>query len=115
MGVTRLNIACGTKMTTLEANIPIPEKHRSDLGERGQAIYEKLKPKLEPEFNGQHVVIHVDTEEYTVATAFTAANHAMMARRPIDGRLFGRKIGPEPDNDRVAQITAMEVLAEGRK
>jgi len=62
-----------------------------------------------------YVVIHVDTEEYTVATAFTAANRAMMARRPIDVRLFGRKIGPEPDNDRVAQIAAMEVLAERRK
>ncbi len=102
-------------MATLEANIPLSGEHRSDLGERGQAIYEKLKTKLEPELNNQYVVIHVDTEEYTVATAFTAANRAMMARRPIDGRLFGRKIGPEPDNDRVAQIAAMEVLAERRK
>jgi len=102
-------------MAPLEANIPVSEGPRPDLGERGEAIYEKLKPKLEPEFNNQCVVIHVDTEEYTVATAFTAANRAMIARRPIDGRLFGRKIGPEPDNNRVAQIAAMEVLAERRK
>jgi len=102
-------------MAILQANLPIPEEYRRELGERGQAIYEKLKPKLELEFNNQYVVIHVDTEEYVVATAFTAANRAMMTRRPIDGRLFGRKIGPEPDNDRVAQIAAMEILAERRK
>lgn len=102
-------------MAILEANIPISEEYGSDLGERGQAIYEKLKPMLEPEFNGQHVVIHVDTEEYVVAKLSTLASHEMYRRRPVDGRLFGRKIGPEPDNDRVAQIAALEMLAERRK
>jgi len=102
-------------MATLQASPLVSEEYRHELGERGQAIYEKLRPVLEPEFNNQYVVIHVDTEDYVIATAFTAANRAMITRRPIDGRLFGRKIGPEPDNYRVAQIAAMEVLAERRK
>ena len=30
-------------MAILQANLPIPEEYRRELGERGQAIYEKLK------------------------------------------------------------------------
>ncbi len=102
-------------MATLQASLLVSEEYRRELVERGQAVYEKLKPKLEPEFNGQHVVIHVDTEDYVVAKLPTLASHEMFRRRPVDGRLFGRKIGPEPDTDRVAQIAALEMLAERRK
>ncbi len=102
-------------MATLQATPLVSEEYRRELGKRGQAIYEKLKSKLEPEFNGQHVVIHVDTEEYVVAKLSTLASHEMFRRRPVNGRLFGRKIGPEPDTDRVAQIASLEMLAERRK
>lgn len=102
-------------MANLQASSPVSEQHLHELDERGQAVYEKLKPKLEPEFNDQYVVIHVDTEDYAVAPVFTVANRAMMTRRPVDGRLFGRRIGPNPDDDFVARLAAWEVLAERRK
>ena len=79
-------------MTVVQSR-PVPSSKQSDLAERGQAVYEKIKAILEPEFNDQYVVIHVDTEDYTVAPMFTVANRTMMARRPVDGRLFGRRIG----------------------
>ena len=66
---------------------------------------------LEPDFNGQHIAIHVDTEDYAVAPVFTLANRMMMTRRPVDGRLFGRRIGAKPDDDFVARMMAFEVLA----
>jgi hypothetical protein len=76
-----------------------------ELTERGQALYEaKLKTLLEPQYNGQYVVIHVDTEDYAIANTFTQAHRAMMRRGLSKGRLFGRKIGDEPDNDFVARF-----------
>lgn len=98
-------------MAAAQASPQVSEEYLTELGERGQAIYEKLKAQLEPEFNGQHIVIHVDTEDYVIAKLPTLATHAMLRRCPVDGRLFGRKIGSEPDTDRVAQIAALEVLA----
>ncbi len=98
-------------MATIQANRQVSEEHLSDVGERGQAIYEKLKAQLEPEFNDQYVVIHVDIEDYAVAPVFTLANRMMMTRRPVDGRLFGRRIGAKPDDDFVARMMAFEVLA----
>lgn len=45
-------------MATAQASPQVSEEYLTELGERGQAIYEKLKAQLEPEFNGQHIVIH---------------------------------------------------------
>ena len=92
------------------SNPMVSEEYLQELAERGQAVYEKLKPMLEPEFNGQHVAIHVDTEDYAVALYATLASREMIKRRAVDGRLFGRKIGPEPDNDLVAKLAAFEIL-----
>jgi len=102
-------------MATIQANKQVLQEQREDIWERGEAIYEKIKAKLEPAFNDQHVVIHVDTEDYVIAKLPTLATHAMLRRCPVDGRLFGRKIGPNPDTDRVAQIAALEVRAECSK
>ena len=37
------------------------EEEMAELSTRGQAVYEAKKSLLEPKFNDQYVVIHVDT------------------------------------------------------
>lgn len=102
-------------MTSVQVRPVAPGEDLGDLTERGQAIYKKIKSELEPEFDDQYVVIHVDTEDYAVAPVFTVANRMMMTRRSADGRLFGRRIGSKPDDDFVARLAAFEVLADRAK
>ena len=70
-----------------------------DIFQCGEAIYERLKAKLEPAHNNEHIVIPVDTAIARCGRTFTYTDRAMRARHPADGRLFNRKIGPEPDSD----------------
>ena len=85
----------------------VSEALLEELYQRGEAIYEnQLKEQLEREHNGEYVVIHVDTGDYAVAKIFTLAHREMMRRRLPKGRMYGRKIGLEPDNDSVARRVA---------
>lgn len=99
-------------MAMAQANPQVSEEYLIELGEHGQAIYEKLKATLEPEFNGQHIAIHVDTEDYAIAKFSTLASRELIRRHPVDGRIFSRQIGTDPDNDFVARLAALEVLSK---
>lgn len=66
---------------------------QDDLARRGEEIYDRLKPMLEPEHNGKVVAIHVDTEEYAVGQTFSTASRGLIDRHR-DGRVYALFIGP---------------------
>ena len=93
------------------SNPLITEEYLQELAELGQAIYDRLQATLEPELDGQHIAIHVDTGDYTVAKFSTVAARELSRRHPVDGRIFSRLIGPGSDTDCVARHAALDVLA----
>ncbi len=88
----------------------ITEEYLQELAECGEAIYDRLRAALEPEFDGQHIAIHVDTGDYVTAKFSTVAARELSQRHPVDGRIFSRLIGPGPDTDFVARHAAFDVL-----
>jgi hypothetical protein len=89
----------------------VSEAYLQELAERGQAVYERLKPNLEPQFNGQHIAIHVDTGDYAIAKFSTVAARELSRRHSVDGRIFSRLIGSGTDTDFVARHAAFDALA----
>ena len=87
----------------------ITEEYLQELAELGQAIYDHLQATLEPEYDGQHIAIHVDTSDYAIAKFSTVAARELSRRHPVDGRIFSRLIGPGPDTDFVARRAAFDV------
>lgn len=86
------------------------EEERADISARGQAIYDAKKALLEPEFNNQHVAIHVDGGDYAVAKSSAAATRALHLRHPV-GRAYTRKIGDEPEYGLAARLLVGEMMA----
>ena len=87
----------------------------SDLSRRGLAIYdERLRATLEPEQNGRYVAIHVPTGDYAVGSSSGEAMREMLKRRPADGQLVIRRIGPEPDYGMAARALAGDRKTESR-
>lgn len=91
-------------------NVADSEQALDELVQRGIAIYEKLKPQLEPVYNNQFVVIHVDTDDYAIGRTSGAATRAIRQRHVRDGRLIVMKIGPEPEPGIAARILASEMI-----
>ena len=64
-----------------------------ELVRRAQEFYEKqLKPKLEPEHNGEYIVIDVDSREYTFDRSIDVA-HQLMDAKGSTGPLVCLRIG----------------------
>ena len=89
----------------------ITEEYLQELAVRGEVIYDRLRAMLEPELNGQHIAIHVDTGDYATAKFSTVAAHELSRRHPVDGRIFSRLIGSGPDTAFVARHAAFDALA----
>lgn len=89
----------------------ITEEYLQELAALGQAIYERLQTTLGPEFDGQHIAIHVDSGDYAIAKFSTLAARELSSRHSVDGRIFSRLIGSGPDTDFVARHAAFDVLA----
>ena len=87
----------------------VTQEYLEEVGKLGDAIYEKLKPLLEPEHDCKFVTIHVDTEDYAIGKNTSAANRAILERHSIDGRLYTRKIGNEPEYGLSARILASKM------
>ena len=87
----------------------VTETLLDDISSRGEEIYAELQPVLEPEFDRHFVVIHVDTGDYEVAKSASAATRGIRFRHPIDGRLFLRKIGNDPEHGLAARLFASEL------
>jgi hypothetical protein len=65
----------------------------SEVGKRGEAIYrETLRDRLEPEFDGQFVVIDVDSGDYEVDREGMAASLRLQARKP-EALIWGTRVG----------------------
>ncbi len=62
-----------------------------DLAERGFAIYDRLRPALEPRLDGNFIAIHVDSGEYAVSTSKANAMRAVRKLKDT-GQLFLRKM-----------------------
>jgi len=87
------------------------EEEMAELSTRGQAVYETKKSLLEPEFNNQYVVIHVDTGEHVIGKTLNAAQREMLKHRPLDGRLYGRRIGDEIEYGLATRLLIGEMMA----
>ena len=62
-----------------------------ELGRLGQEIYDRdLKAKLEPERNGEYVVVHVVNGDYAVDPDERQAYDAMREKYPDDVFFFAR-------------------------
>jgi hypothetical protein len=65
----------------------------SEIGRRGEAIYkDRLREVLEPRFDGQFIVIDVDSGDYEVDPEDMAAFLRLQARRP-NAEIWGTRVG----------------------
>lgn len=93
-------------MTTL-----MDEADVDEVARRGAALYEeRLKPLLEPEYNGQAIAIDVESGDYAVDPRWTKARQELRHRRP-GARICSFFIGP-PTNREFALASRM---SGGRK
>ena len=80
------------------------EAFRDDVLQSGIVIYERLKASLEASSPNQYVAIHVDSGDFEVARSSSLATRGLLQRHPRDGRLFGRRIGDEPEYGLAARL-----------
>lgn len=99
-------------MSAVTPNPPIfwTEEEQDELTNRGLAIYEKLKPVLEPEYDRKFVAIHVETEDYEVASSTGNAMRAIR-KRHAEGFLLMMKIGNEPEWGLAARLFGGQMMA----
>lgn len=91
------------------------DEELQELSRLGQAIYERLRPDIEPGHAGEFVAIHVDTGEYAIGRTATDARRALRARQDPCGRMHTQKIGDEPDYALAARWWAGQLASGGRK
>jgi hypothetical protein len=99
-----------------EKVMQVSDEMLSDATQKGRAIYsDKLQAILEPDHDGEFVVIHVDSGDYQLGKTLTKALDTMLERHEPDGRLFGMKVGPEPEYGLAARIQASRMSSTSRK
>ena len=98
---------------------PLPnllnEQTLSDLSEQGLALYNaKLKPTLEPQYNGQVVAVHLDSSDYEVAASSTEARRRLRHRQP-EGIVMTMDIGLVDADDPLTLRMLGAQLIRGRR
>ena len=89
------------------------QKVLHELSRVGNALYEsRLKPLVEPNYDGQYIAIHIDSEDYAVGKSTASAIRSLKARHPTDGRIYLRKIGEEPEFSLAARLDSRELVAD---
>ena len=87
-----------------------------ELDRVGSDLYEtKLKALVEPQYAGQYIAIHVDSEDYAIGKSTAVATRSLKKRHPLDGRIYIRKIGDEPEYSLSARLVAGDRLADRTK
>ncbi len=82
------------------------------LSAKGRAIYDQtLKAILEPQYNGQVVAIHLDTEDYEVARNSPTATRALRARHS-SGLMMITDIGPARIDSLTLRMLGSQILSE---
>lgn len=72
-----------------------------DIRARGERIYRRLKPRLEPKFNGKVIIIDITTGLYVLGDDIYEADPAFSRFFGKNTKGYGRKIGPDPCTQRV--------------
>lgn len=85
------------------------------LSRLGRAVYERLRPAVEPGNEGKYIALHVDTEEYAIGSTATEARRLLRARREPNGRMHTQKIGDEPDYSLASVMLTGQVASGSRK
>ena len=65
---------------------------KEEIAARGTAIYEHLRPQLEPEHTGKYLVINIETGEYEMDENDVAVSQRAYAKYP-GAPLYGMRIG----------------------
>lgn len=105
-----------TTPPTISTTFPfVTQEYLEEVGRLGDAIYEELKPQLEPAYNNQFITIHVDNGDYAIGKNSSIATRALLERHPVDGRLFTRKIGDELEYGLIARILASDMRKAQQK
>jgi hypothetical protein len=69
-----------------------PRYTKEEIAARGMAIYEQLRPHLEPEHTGKYLVINIETGEYEMDEDDAAVSQRSYARHP-GAPLYGTRVG----------------------
>jgi hypothetical protein len=72
-----------------------------DIRKKGERIYRRLKPHLEPKLNGKVIVIDITTGLYVLGDDIYEADPAFTRFFGKTAKGYGRKIGPDPYTQRV--------------
>ncbi len=97
-------------MATAQTFPLVSDATLEELSARGEAIYDTLRAQLEPAHERKFIAIHVDSGDYEIARTTVEAVRALRQRRPVDGRMFARKIGTEPEYGLAARILVSDSL-----
>ena len=85
------------------------------LANKGQSIYdERIKPLVEPDYNGQFVAIHLDTGDYEVAQNSPTARFALR-KRHSDGLIMTTDVGPAKIDSLTVRMLASQLLSRENK
>lgn len=70
-----------------------PRYSTQEIAERGRALYEnRIREKVEPEHNGQILVLDVETGEYEIDRDHLAAGKRALAKHP-GAALYSIRVG----------------------
>ena len=73
--------------------MPYPQYTPDEVAQRGEAIYEQqIRARVEPEHQGQFVVIDIETGDYELDADDLVATKRALAKRP-GAVLYGLRIG----------------------
>src|SRR5258708_35039403 len=92
------------------------DEFRDEVGRLGQELYDsRIRMIVEHDNRGRYIAIHVDSEDYRIAESTSQATRAIHEIHPVDGRLYIRRIGDEPEFGLAARILASDLVAAGRE
>ena len=70
-----------------------PHYSKEEFARRGDELYDRLvRPQIEPEHQGEFVVIDIESGEFEVDADELAASDRLLARHP-DAQLWLRQVG----------------------
>jgi hypothetical protein len=91
----------------------LDDQYQAQMVKRGLAFYnDHLKSILEPQFNGQVVVIHLDSGDYAVGRNSSLASRQLRDQHP-DGLTFAIDIGPVALDDPLSLRMRQSPIAPG--
>jgi len=98
-----------------ESGNPSDPTALDEVSRRALEIYEQsLKPRLEPEHNGEAIAIDISSEKHAVRRTTGEALRALRQISP-DGELVVMRVGPEPEYGLAARLLAAQARAKRDK